>query len=310
MTTGSDLLAGNPGENAGTPPAADPPAGAPPAGTPPAADPPAGDPPAAPALKLEGFDVPPERAEYVKNKGWKTAGDMLDSYANLEQVVGLERGGQADRILVAPKADAKPEEVAAFWDKAAKVGVPEDVAGYGIQVPDGLDPAPFEEIGGMLHKAGIPKPLADKLLTEGFAAEQAKVEAFGQQSVKDVQDLQAELRDKFDDTMETARRGFSASGLDKESIQRLEMAVGTKAMLKMFAEFGKHYLEAPAPNTQQAGQQPGNQFRMTKEQAVEKQKALMNDDGFMARYLSPNIQTRQAAIAEMEQLAKAATGTA
>lgn len=270
--------------------------------------------PAAPAdgevapssVKFDAFDVPETFLKAVTAKGWKSVGDVLESYTALEQLAGLEKGDALaqGRILTRPKPDAKAEEIADFFGKAGAPFVPKTAEEYGIKPPEGVDPAPFEEAAGLFHKAEIPKPYADKLLAAVAESETAKVNEFKARSGAEVAELQGEWGAAFEQNTELARRAATAAGLDGDALQRIELAIGTKTMLKAFAEFGKQYreMESPAPGAG-AG---ANQFRTTPEQAAAKITSLQADAEFMARYLSPNPGVRGQAVKEMEELHKLA----
>ena len=261
-------------------------------------------------IKFDAFEVPEAQLKMVAAKGWKGVSDMLESYEGLEKLVGLERGDDLakGRVLIRPKADAKPEEIADFFGKASEGMVPKEAKDYGITAPEGMDPAPFEQAGELFKEAGLPKPFADKLIGVVAAAEKAKVEQFQADSAKQVTDLQAEWGDKYEVNLEAGRRAAAAVGLDGDALNRIELAIGTGPMLKAFAEFGKQYAESSAPKPAQQGA-PG-QFRETQASAAAKIEALNKDDAFQARFLSPNPAVRQPAIAEMEALLKIAYPTA
>ena len=261
-------------------------------------------------IKFDAFEVPEAQLKMVAAKGWKGVNDMLESYEGLEKLVGLERGDDLakGRVLIRPKGDAKPEEIAEFFGKATEGMVPKEAKDYGITAPEGMDPAPFEQAGEMFKEAGLPKPFADKLIGVVAAAEKAKVEQFQADSAKQVTDLQAEWADKYEDNLEAGCRAAAAVGLDGDALNRIELAIGTGPMLKAFAEFGKQYAEMEAPKPGEQGA-PG-QFRETQAGAAAKIEALNKDDAFQARYLSPNPMVRTAAIAEMEALLKIAHPTA
>jgi hypothetical protein len=87
-------------------------------------------------------------------------------------------------------------------------------------------------------------------------------------------------------------------------MNRVEKAIGTKSMLKMFMAFGETMREASPP-------EPGNggaAFTETAESARTQIQGLFADKDFMANYLSPNPKIREQAIAKMERLQKIANG--
>jgi len=261
-------------------------------------------------IKFDAFEVPEEHLKSVAAKGWKSVGDVLESHAALAKFVGLERGDDIaqGRVLIRPKADAKDEEIAAFFGKVGEAMVPKEAKDYGIVAPEGLDPAPFEQAAELFKAAEVPKYYAGRLIEAVGAAEKAKVEQFQADSAKQVTDLQAEWADKYEGNLEAGRRAAAAVGLDGDALNRIELAIGTGPMLKAFAEFGKQYAEMEAPKPGEQGS-PG-QFRETQATAITKIEALNKDDAFQARFLSPNPMVRQPAIDEMEKLLKIAYPTA
>jgi hypothetical protein len=257
-------------------------------------------------IKFDAFDVPETHLKAVQAKGWKSVGDVLESYASLEKLAGLEKGDDLaqGRVLIRPKPDAKPEEIAEFFGKAVTGLVPKEAKDYGITAPEGVDPAPFDQAAELFRSAELPKPYADKLIAAVGAAEKAKVEQFQVDSAAEVSALQGEWGDNFDKNLELGRRAAKAAGLDGDALNRIELAVGTGTMLKAMAEFGKQYAEFEAPKPGQQGKP--SQFAESIESAKTKIDNLNKDAEFQARYLSPNPAVRQKAIDEMEALLKVA----
>lgn len=261
----------------------------------------------------------------VQAKGWGSINDVMESYTNVEKLVSLERGGDIDRILVRPKDGATPEEVAAFRTKAG-FAAPADVKDYGF-TPESVNamttelfansglPAEYtqafaaqmtpvvEQAAGWMKDAGVPKDVAAGLVKNVLSQEVAAIREFNANSEKDYAALQQEMGDKFGDFEEAGRRAFRASGLDKGVLDKIEMAVGTKQMLTMFAKFGQAMTEASAP---QPGKSGGGQFTQTAEQAQQRINAMSRDSDFQAKLLSTNPQIRQQANAEWEELFKTA----
>lgn len=258
-------------------------------------------------------DLPAERHAYIENKGWKSPNDVLDSYTNIEKTLGLPADARSDALLVRPKADAKPEEQAAFLDKALKPFVPESADKYDLGIKNEEMPVELKTSADWMHKAGVPQPMAQKLAAEYLESKKAADAAFEEQSAKDMKDLATELGDKFGDFEEMSRRAFRAakeqSGLTIEQVETIEKSIGTKQMLKLFGSFGKNMTELPGPGGGNNGKD-GNQFGTSPAQAKASIDAKFRDSEFMARYNSPDQRVRQTAIAEMEALQKAATGTA
>lgn len=250
----------------------------------------------------------------IAAKGWTDPNAVLESYGSLEKVLGLNGSGQADRVLIRPGDKATPEEVSDYLGKALTGHVPTKAEDYALVAPEGLDIPILKDAADWALDAGIPAPMMQALAGKAIAQEQARIAAFEQQSQRDMQDLQGEWGGKFDDQVEVARRGWGALsadlGLKPEQMSQFEQIFGTKAVLKMMNMFGRGALEAPSPGAGVQGAGSGGGFRMTADQAQAKIGELSKDDGFQARYLSPNPAVRNKAIEEMEKLQMVATGTA
>ena len=230
-------------------------------------------------------------------KQWKDPAAAVESYVNLEKIMGADKAG---RTVMLPKDDATPEEVGSFFKQ---LGVPETAEQYELTTPQGIPEDTVNEAKNWMHEAGVPPKLAQRLVDSVAKAEAAKLAAWEKQSNAEMNDLAVEWGTKFEDNSELARRAFKASGLPEPALTKLEMAIGTKAMLAMFHKFGMNMTEAAAP----APGNGGGQFVMNKAQAQAKVDSLRSSSDFQARYLSPNVQLRNAAIAELEELTRIAS---
>lgn len=265
----------------------------------------------------------------IQAKGWGSINDVMDSYTNVEKLVSLERGGDVDRILVKPKEGATPEEIAAFTTKAG-FGAPEKAEDYGFNAEfvgtkanelfaaNGL-PADLagqfstemtpvvEQASKWMHEAGVPPQIAKGLVANVLASEVAGLKAFHAKSDEDYTKLGQEMGDKFGDFEEAGRRAFRQSGLEKGTLDKIEMAIGTKAMMTMFAKFGGAMSEAAAPSGDKSG--GAGQFTQTAQGAQQRIQTLQRDSDFQAKLLSPNPQVRGPAQKEWEELFKVAYPT-
>ena len=251
--------------------------------------------------------LPPATQSAITAKGWNALAKedafttVLDSYMNLEKLFGADKAG---RTVTLPKDDAPPEEKMEFFKK---IGVPEKADDYGFSALKDVPPEVQQTLGeaqGWMHKAGVPKMVAENLIKEVVAAEVAKAEAWVNESQKELNALSVELGAEFENRMEVGRRAARAAGLDQGAINSIEKAIGTKAMLKMFMAFGETMSEAAPPAPGNAGAQ----FTETAESARTQIQGLFADKDFMANYLSPNPKIREQAIAKMERLQKIANG--
>jgi len=193
--------------------------------------------------------------EWVKAYGsaYRTPESMALKAMNLEKFVGAEKAG---RGVVAPKADAKPEEWQEFYKKVG--GVPEKADGYKIPEAFQADPM-MNKFREFMHSKGVPPIFFDSAIEfytkdiAGGALERIKNSdaELDRKTAKDMSDLQIEWQGKddqgapiYDKNIEMGRRAareFIPHTNDQEleaALTSIEGAMGTKAMLKMLANIG------------------------------------------------------------------------
>jgi len=253
-------------------------------------------------FEQDGSGIDAKFHETIRAKGWKGPDDVLESYTNVEKLVSMERGGEADRILVKPKADAPPEDVKAFREKAGFVAPakPED---YGF-TQEQLQAAPaLNDAAKWFHEAGVPKDIAAGIVEKAMARDAELQTEFETRTNDEYTRLQQQMGDKFGDFEEAGRRAFKASGLDVNAMNAIERSIGTAAMMNMFAKFGSAMTEAGAPKIGADGKPQFEAFATGAKARIE---TLKKDSDFQARLLSTNPTVRKQANEEWEALHKAA----
>ena len=239
--TGSVLDAGNPAPaNPATPPAGNDGGQAPINVNAPGVD-------NAPPPDLSWLDALGEDGKgFAANKAWKTPGDMLESYRNLEKLVG--RKGRD-----IPEADD-----AEAWSKFYnELGRPETADGYKFDLPDEYNPELVKFYQDAAHKAGLTKRQADAFLTDYLDFEHAAREEYAKQNASRVDMATAELKRewgaKFDENLNVALRGANALGLSQDERIALEESMGQAKAARLFERVGRALCsEDGTPNT------PGN----------------------------------------------------
>jgi len=186
---------------------------------------------------------------------------------SLERLIGHEKAG---RTVVLPKDDADIEGRKAFL---SKLGVPETPEGYKLPLPEGQTDDGFAKTAAKwFHEAGVPPKSAELISSkwnEFIGTEiKAQEQLEKQQSEAALQSLQSEWGHQFDERAELGRRGLreigTQAGLGDEDLKKLESAIGTDKMLKMFWKLGETTKEGGFAG----GNNPG-QFGTTKAQAQE-----------------------------------------
>lgn len=253
--------------------------------------------PAAPAAVVPTTDwtagMPDEARGYIQNKAWKSPADLLTSYQNLEKL----RGVPQERLLALPeKADAP--EWAGIWQK---LGVPEKADGY--QLGEKISPEFAKKAGEWMKELNIPaqagKTFFDKFTADIEAAKQAAEEKFAQDSDLELKALQKEWGQAAPAMEEHSRRGAALLGLQGEVIDKIERAIGTKAVLSMLAKIG----EMTAEHKFVAGDNKTG-FILTPEAAKARIADLKKDSAWAGRYLNGGADEK----AEMDRLSRIAYG--
>lgn len=236
---------------------------------------------------------PDEVRGVVQTKGWKSPADAVGSYMNLEKLLGADKAG---RGVVLPKDDAPAEEWAAFYNR---MGRPESADGYKLPVPEGDSGGFASTAAQWFHEAGLTPKQAETLAAKwneysGTTLQSQEAE-FEQKSAIELQDLQREWGDKFNEQAELARRARRESGLSDEEGLAIERALGLKKAAQVFAKLGQQFAEAPVKGGEGAH---AGRFGGTPEDAKARIAALKGDAGWTAKYLSGDADAR----AEFERL--------
>jgi hypothetical protein len=232
----------------------------------------------------------------VTAKGWKNPLEALSAYAELESKIG--------KSLTLPGPDAKPEDWAAFFDKA---GRPKDAKGYGLKRPDSIDAGMLPDdmvgaFGELAHKLGLLPDQAAGVL--GFYT--GRIEAgIGLQKAAEEElraTLQKEWGPNFDKNMRLAQRAVQRFGGDEAlaALGPLENALGGAGLAKFMHAIGAAISEdtlAGAGSSGGAAGMPG-----TAEGAKAKIATLKADGAFLAKLHDKTQAGHAEAVAEWRKL--------
>lgn len=274
----------NAGGGGGTPP---------PAATPPAATPPA-TPPAAPAPTDWTSGLNDEFKGYVQTKGFKDPSMVLDSYKNLEKLMGAPR----ERLMTIPEK----EDDTAGWDGIYnRLGRPATAADYKFEVdPNAVTPEAAEFLRGEFHKLGLSKRQGEQLMTkygEHFASEVTKSQEQLQATLTSQQNsLKKEWGAAHEQNLQTAKSAAIAFKLDAGKIDALEAALGYDGVMKLLHDFGTKI----GPHQFVGGEKGTGGFNgpLTPAAAQSQISALRGDPEFVKKYTSGDAEAR----AKMERL--------
>jgi hypothetical protein len=230
---------------------------------------------------------------WAQNKGFKEPADALNSYRNLEKLMGADKAG---RTVMLPAKWDDPKEVAAFHEK---IGVPKDPTGY--KLPDGADPEMAKWAPNVFHKAGLTPRQAEALTAEWNSMVGGRAEAMKAQmeakAAEDLSALKSEWGAAYNDKLARAKSAAKALGVSEEIADKLETALGTGGLLKFFAGLGEKMGEDTAVDGKGQGSFSGAK---TPEAARAEIATLRADPEFTRRYVAGDAEAKQ----KMEQLHK------
>lgn len=221
-----------------------------------------------------GFDT--ELQGYVQNKGWNAetkAADIIKSFRETERLVGLDK-------LPMPKDLNDKDGYSRVYDR---LGRPKSAADYGLKPADGGDPAFATTMAEVFHGLGLNKSQVDGIVGkygEHAAAATAAANAeFARNSAAELDATRKEWGPSADQNFAAAQRATLQFGIDQPTMEKIERAIGTKAMLGLFSKIGGGLSE-------DRGAGVGNAAGfMTPEAAQAKLNDLKADQGWTKRYL-------------------------
>lgn len=220
-------------------------------------------------------------------KGWQSVDDALTSYVEIEKLKGRDK-------LVAPKDE---NDTAAYDAIYEKLGRPKTHVDYKLDVPEGGNAAYVEHMAKAFHAAGMTTKQAkaaaeanNAFVTEHLATMDAK---FATTAASEMNNLRQTLGKDYDRYAAAGQSAAHQLGVDKPTLQKIERAMGTKAMFEFFANVGV----AMGEDTFEEGSDGANAFRSIEAAKARKQQ-LKNDPAWAERFRNNDV----AALAEMEKL--------
>jgi hypothetical protein len=235
---------------------------------------------------------------WAQNKGFKEPTDALNSYRNLEKLMGADKAG---RTVVLPAKWDDAAEVGAFYEK---LGRPKDPGGYTMP-KEGVDADMAKWAQSTFHEAGLTPRQAELVIGKwqemigGKAA--ATQEAYQARVAQESEALKGEWGAAYNDKLAQAKSAAKSFGVDPETVDKLENALGFGGLMKFFAEIGARIGEDKMVSGTTNGSFNG---AMTPEQARAEIQRLRGDNEFVRRYVAGDADSRM----KMERLHRWAFG--
>lgn len=263
-----------------------PPAGTPPAGTPPAGNPPAGTPPAGAPPSGNWYDsFKDENKAYVQKKGFASPEVAMESYINLEKLVGVPK----EKLLRLPD---NMDDAKALSEIHSRLGRPEKPEGYKIQEMKGADKETAAWMEGTFHEAGLSGKqaalLAQKLVERTTALNKADQQKASDLALQQESELKTKWGAAYDQNRATASRAATEFGLDGDTIDKMESAMGFSKVMDFLHAVGSKMGEPSF----QAGKPGGFNGAMTPIQANDRIKELSKDIAFVQKLSTGDVAAR------------------
>lgn len=263
--------------------------------------PPAPPPSPPPAAWHTGIDA--EFIGHAQNKGWKLD-DPKEAFAAAAKVArDLEKhfGAPPERIVRLPAADAKPEDIRAYYER---IGAPKEAKDYDLSAIK--DQAIADTLRSTLHNSGVPKDAAAAVAKSVATALESKTTQQTTEAAAKIEEQRTKLKESWGTSFEynklKAMDGARRLGMDAETVASFESLMGYAGIMETLRKIGVGTSEATFIDR---GLGTNGQVT-TKEGAVARKQELMADVAWRDRYLSGGVAEKR----EMTALNMMITGTA
>lgn len=164
--------------------------------------------------------------KFVENKGWKSPLDALKSYHELEKSAGNK--------IALPKAD----DAEAVGKLLRQLGAPEDADGYKIEKIRDVDQPFMDGFRETAKDLNILPQQAAGLYEWYRNAQDQMAENFNRQSAKEQEEVKAEWGADYSKNQELMQRGWRLTELPQETLENIEVSMGTKAFMQLGKKLG------------------------------------------------------------------------
>lgn len=229
----------------------------------------------------------PDLASYVKAKGFEGPEAVVNSYRELEKLKGVPD----DRLLKLPEPGG---DMGPIYDR---LGRPKDPSGYELPVPEGDDGSFAKTASEWMYEAGISdtqaKAIAEKWNEHNAAYIEEANRTAQETSLAQKGELEREWGAALEKNEQVARAGARALGMDAETINALEQAMGYKNLMNLMKSVGDKMGE-------QEFIKGGS--NVSSDSALARIESLKADKAFVEKYLAGDVDAR----AEMGRLSQIA----
>jgi hypothetical protein len=221
---------------------------------------------------------------YVQNKGFKDPGQVVDSYKNLEKLLGADKA----QLLRIPQKEDAPE-----WnDIWSKLGKPADPTEY--KIGDDKGDKNFQEWARKtFFELNVPKKQAETLAAKFNEYSQSVMDAQANQRQQEVVQQDNQLKQEwgkaYEQNIQVGRKAVQAFGFDGPTIEKLEQAMGYAGVMKFMQTLGSKVGEDSFVSSQGQG---GFRGAMSPAQAKAQMQSLKGDGDFVKRLTAGDVNAR------------------
>ncbi len=231
-------------------------------------------------------NLPDDFKNYVQTKGFKDPHAVLDSYRNLEKLMGAPK----ERLLTLPEND-DVEAWKPIYDRLGRPAKPEE---YNFKLPE---EAGGEKLTGFLrsqfHELGLSKKQGEELMKryqDHFTNEVKDIETQMQANLdNDQKALQKEWGAAHQQNLNIAAKAAQAFGLEAETIDKLEAAMGYSGVMKFLHNVGARLGEGKFEGPRNGG---GGNGVLSPEQAQAKIRELNTDASYRQKLLDGDVKIK------------------
>lgn len=229
----------------------------------------------------------PEVKGWVEKKGFKGADAVIESYRNLEKLMKAPK----DRLLTLPEKEDDPS-----WnDVYARLGRPSEPTEYKLS---GFEDDKFSEFSRKtFYELGLTKrqgeALAAKWKEYGDIQTSEREAAINARASQEESELKKEWGQAHDQNVNIAKRAITALGMDADTIDSMEKAMGYKKTMAVLHTVGLKLGEGSYVD----GGTSAN-GALTPGAAQAQITELMSDPGFSHKYVNGDREART----QMERL--------
>lgn len=232
----------------------------------------------------DGVDA--ESLGHWQNKGWKVDDPKEVAMAATKQARELEKhfGVPADRLVKLPAADAKPEDIRAYYER---IGAPKEAKDYDLTSIK--DQAIADSLRATMHERGVPKDAAAAVAAsvakalESNATTQTTLDAgkLAEQRVNLEKNWGGKDSATFQFNHLNAMEGARRLGITPDAVKAMEGQIGYDAVMEAMRKIGANTREDTF--VERGGDGKGDVTTM--EGAVARKNELMADKEWAARYM-------------------------